>query len=60
MKKKILTRQVGVLFSDKIYKRLIQLTNAEEVSLSEFIREIVEDRLTNSNNTEEDKDEKYH
>ena len=59
MKKKILTRQVGVLFSDEIYKRLIQLTNAEEVSLSEFIREIVEGRLTHSNNTEEDTDEKY-
>ena len=55
MRKKILTRQVGVLFSDEIYKKLIQLTNAEEVSLSEFIREIVEDRLTYSNNTEENR-----
>ena len=55
MRKKILTRQVGVLFSDEIYKKLIQLTNAEEVSLSEFIREIVVNRLTYSNNTEENR-----
>ena len=55
MRKKILTRQVGVLFSEDVYKQLIQLTDDKEVSLSQFIREIVEDGVINSNNTEENK-----
>ena len=58
MRKKILTRQVGVLFSDEVYKQLIQLTDDKEVSLSQFIREIVEDGIITSNNTEEKSDEK--
>ena len=58
MRKKILTRQVGVLFSDEVYKQLIQLTDDKEVSLSQFIREFVEDGVITSNNTEEKSDEK--
>lgn len=53
MRKKILTRQVGVLFSDDVYKQLVQLTDDKEVSLSQFIREIVEDQIIKSNKTEE-------
>ena len=55
MRKRIFTRQVGVLFSDDVYKQLVQLTDDKEVSLSQFIREIVEDGVINSNNTGENK-----
>ena len=58
MRKKILTRQVGVLFSDEVYKQLIQLTDDKEVSLSQFIREFVEDGVITSNNTGKKSDEK--
>ena len=45
MRKKKLTRHVGVLFTDEIYNLLIEVTDEEEVSLSEFIRKIVEEKL---------------
>ena len=59
MRKKIFKHQVGVLFSDEIYKLLIKITDAEEVSLSQLIREIVEERLNQYNNREESKNDKY-
>ena len=58
MRKRILTLQVGVLFSDDVYKKLVKLTDDKEVSLSQFIREIVEDGIITSNNAGEKSDEK--
>jgi len=45
MRKRKYTEQVGVLFSEKIYKLLIEITDQKEVSVSEFIRKIVEKKL---------------
>jgi predicted CopG family antitoxin len=47
-----------VLFSDDVYKKLVKLTDDKEVSLSQFIREIVEDGIITSNNAGEKSDEK--
>jgi len=46
MRKKKLTRHVGVLFTDETYDLLVKVTDKKEVSLSEFIREIVEEKLS--------------
>jgi predicted CopG family antitoxin len=46
MRKKIYTRQVGVLFSEDTYEELIRITDEIEISVSEFIRQIVEEKLT--------------
>ena len=54
MRKKILTRQVGVLFSEVTYADLLRITDEIEISLSEFIRRIVEEKIA-----ERDKEEKY-
>jgi len=56
MRKKNLTRQVGVLFSDDTYAELIRITDEIEISLSEFIRRIVEEKIT-QNKKEESKNE---
>ena len=45
MRKKIYTRQVGVLFSEDTYTELIRITDEIEISVSEFIRQIVEEKL---------------
>ena len=42
MRKKIYTRQVGVLFSEETYEELIRITDEIEISISEFIRNMVE------------------
>ena len=53
MRKKTLIRQVGVLFSEDTYEALIRITDEIEISLSEFIRRIVEEKI--SQNKKEDK-----
>jgi hypothetical protein len=45
MRKKTFTRQVGVLFSEHTYEKLIRITDKLEISVSEFIRSIVEEKI---------------
>lgn len=45
MRKSKYTETVGVLFSKDVHRELIRITNREEISVSEFIRNIVEEKL---------------
>jgi predicted CopG family antitoxin len=45
MRKKIYTRNVGVLLSEETYQALISITDQLEISVSEFIRELIEERI---------------
>ena len=45
MRKKSFTKQVGVLFSEETYGNLIKITDEIEISVSEFIRSIVEEKI---------------
>ena len=45
MRKKSFTRQVGVLFSEDTYEELIRITDEIEISISEFIRRIIEENI---------------
>ena len=45
MRKRTLTRQIGVMLSEETYQQLIKATNEKEISLSQFIRDVVEERL---------------
>jgi len=45
MRKKNFTKLVGVLFSDEIYDKIIKITNAREIPVSRFLREIVEEKV---------------
>ena len=55
MRKRNFTRQVGLILSEETYNQLIEQTNKEEVTVSEWIREAIEMKLalnsskTNSN-----------
>ena len=45
MRKKYYTKNVGVLLSDETYALLIEATDKAEETFSNFIREIVEEKL---------------
>ena len=45
MRKKHYIRHVGILLSEESYQDLVRVTDRAEVPISEFVREIVEDRL---------------
>ena len=49
MRKKKYTNYVGVLFDDETYSKLARITDKAEVSLSEFVRTVVEADLKNLN-----------
>jgi predicted CopG family antitoxin len=49
MRKKKYTNYVGVLFDDDTYSKLVRITDKAEVSLSEFVRTVVETKLKNEN-----------
>ena len=52
MRKRVLTKQVGVIFSEEVYQQLIEVTDKLEISISQFIREIIEEKMC-SNEGEE-------
>lgn len=45
MRKRRLTRNVGVLFDESTYKQLVHVTDEKEVTMSKFIREMVSEKL---------------
>ena len=53
MRKRSLTRQVGVLFTQDAYDKLIRITDIQEIPISKFIRRIVEEKIYEIDNEEE-------
>jgi predicted DNA-binding protein len=45
MRKRHFTKQVGLILSEETYNQLIEQTNKEEVTVSEWIREVIEKKL---------------
>jgi len=52
MRKKNFTKLVGVLFSDEVYDKIIEITNVKEITVSRFLREIVEEKIYQSEEEE--------
>jgi len=52
MRKKTLTRQIGVLFTDETYNKLTRLTDAKEVPISKYIRMLVTSYLNHVDSKE--------
>ena len=53
MRKRNFTRQVGLIISEATYNRLVEETDREEVTISEWIREAIEKKLSISRKGEE-------
>jgi hypothetical protein len=45
MRKKRFTKNVGILISNEIYDLLVEVTDREEVTISKFVRQLIEERL---------------
>ena len=45
MKKKKFTKLVGTLLTDERHKLLVEVTEKAEISVSEYVRAIIEDKL---------------
>jgi len=46
MRKKKYSRNVGVMFDEETYQKLVSITDEKEITISEFIREVVQKRVT--------------
>ena len=57
MKKKVFVRPVSVSLSEDVFKQIYEITEKEEISLSDYIREAIQEKLENEcehSNTEND------
>lgn len=45
MKKKLFTRSVGVMFTEEMYFKIKEITDREDIGISDFIRQAVELKL---------------
>jgi len=45
MRKKRLSRNVGVLLDEVTYQKLVNATDEKEITMSKFIREVVVEKL---------------
>jgi len=52
MRKKFYTRNVGVMLTEQCYQRLVNITDKMEVTVSGYIRELIEQRLKNDQREE--------
>ena len=46
MRKRLYTRNVGVLLTEEIYQLLINITDKLEITISTYIRDLIEKNLT--------------
>jgi hypothetical protein len=46
MKRKTYTRLIGVLVTDKVYREIKKITNDARISVTEFIRDLIDRELT--------------
>jgi metal-responsive CopG/Arc/MetJ family transcriptional regulator len=54
MKKKVFVKPVGVVLDDELFDQLVEFTEREEVSKSEFIRSLIENYFRDKSKTEEE------
>jgi Arc/MetJ-type ribon-helix-helix transcriptional regulator len=55
MKKKLYTRPVSVVLACEMYQQISKLTEQREISVSDYIREALQEKLVNKNTlTKED------
>ena len=46
MRKRNFTRNVGVLLTEEVYQLLISVTDKREITLSEFIRTLIDEEFS--------------
>lgn len=46
MRKRNFTRNVGVLLTEEVYQLLVSITDKREITLSEFIRTLIDEEFS--------------
>ena len=46
MRKKRLTKNIGILVSNETFDQLVEVTDRQEITVSEFIRQLIEERFS--------------
>ena len=46
MRKRRYSHNVGVLLDDATYKRLVEITDKQEITLSKYIRDLIEQKIS--------------
>jgi predicted DNA-binding protein len=54
MRKRKFSINIGVLLSEEIYAKLVQITNQEEVPLSEYVRKLIENEINQKGETNDE------
>jgi len=52
MRKKFYTRNIGVMLTEETYQRLVNITDDLEVTVSAYIRELIDQALKNDGREE--------
>ncbi len=45
MRKRVLTKQLAVMISEELHKQIVEITDRDEISISQFVREIIEEKI---------------
>jgi predicted CopG family antitoxin len=45
MRKKRFTKTIGILISEEAFDKLVEVTDKEEITISTFIRRLIDERL---------------
>ena len=46
MRKKRFTKNVGILVSNETFDQLVEVTDEQEITISKFIRQLIEEKLS--------------
>ena len=55
MKKKIYTRPVSVVLSQEIFMQIQEITDQEDISISDYIRDAIQEKLASENSIKKEK-----
>lgn len=55
MKKKIYTRPVSVVLSQEAFTQIQEITNRENISISDYIRKSIQEKLAGENSMKKEK-----
>ena len=50
MKRRLYSRPVSVTLSDEMFKQIYEIAEKQEISMSEYIREAIQEKLDRNNN----------
>ena len=45
MRKKRFTKNIGILVSNETFDQLVEVTDKQEITISKFIRQLIEEKL---------------